>query len=62
MTAPTKVSEYEIVEAVDGGYIVLRHGFQIGHGPYDASGCSSQTFPTKQAANAYIKHDQQEAA
>lgn len=40
----------EIVEAVDGSYIVLVDGFQWGKGPYDRSGCSSETWPTMHEA------------
>ena len=45
---------FEIVETVDGEYMVLCRGIQWGKGPRDLSGCSSETWPTKQAAYAAI--------
>lgn len=41
---------FEIVETVDGDYMVLCQGIQWGKGPRDLSGCSRETWPTKQAA------------
>lgn len=50
----TKTWNMEIVETVDGRWMILVNGFQWGHGPYDRSGCSSETWPTRaEAACAY---------
>lgn len=46
---------FQVVPAVDGTWIVLCRGFQWGAGPYDKSGCSSQTWPTKAAAIEAIR-------
>lgn len=40
----------EIIETVDGKWIVLVNGFQWGKGPYDASGCSAEQWETKREA------------
>ena len=55
MNTTTKTAQFtphgfEIVETVDGNYMVLCQGIQWGKGPRDLSGCSSETWPTKQAA------------
>lgn len=49
-----KHTQYEIVEAIGGCWIVLCNGFQWGKGPLDLSGCSSQTWATKAEAQAAI--------
>ena len=46
---------WEIVEAVSGRWIVLLNGFQWGDGPYDKSGCSSQTWATRKDALEAIR-------
>ena len=44
----------EIISTVDGRWIILVNGFQWGKGPCDISGCSSDSWPTKnEAARAY---------
>lgn len=43
-------SIFRVTESVGGSHIVLVNGFQWGHSPFDASGCSSKVFPTVQAA------------
>ena len=49
-TAQFTLQGFEIVETVDGDYMVLCQGIQWGKGPRDLSGCSRETWPTKQAA------------
>ena len=41
-----QTAHYEIVQTIDGTWMILVQGFQWGVGPYDRSGCSSQTWPT----------------
>lgn len=40
----------EIIETIDGRYLVLVNGFQWGHGEPDRSGAYYTTFPTREAA------------
>ena len=49
-TAQFTLQGFEIVETVDGDYMVLCQGIQWGKGPRDLAGCSRETWPTKQAA------------
>lgn len=48
------MSRYEIVETVDGKFIVLVDGLQWGRGPRDRSGASSQTWKTQNDAKHAI--------
>jgi hypothetical protein len=48
---------FEIVETIDDRWMILVNGFQWGEPPFDASGCSSQTWETKELALA-AWHDQ----
>ena len=50
---------FEIVETVDGDYMVLCQGIQWGKGPRDLSGCSRETWPTKQAAYEAIHREEE---
>jgi hypothetical protein len=53
-----KRKPYEIVETVDGEYMVLIDGVQWGKGPRDKSGASSQTWPTRlEAIKAIVADD-----
>jgi hypothetical protein len=49
------MKQYEIIETVDGEYAVLVDGIQWGKGPRDLSGCSSQTWPTREEAQKAIE-------
>ncbi len=47
-------SNVEVVDTIDGDWMVLVNGFQWG-GSYDRSGAGNATFPTRQAATeAYL--------
>lgn len=48
---------YEIVETIDGRWMVLLNGFQIGDPPFDRSGCSSTTFATREIAEEYLEQE-----
>lgn len=48
---------YDVTEAVGGEWIALRAGYQIGGAPYNRSGASYTTFPTKAEAEAYCIAD-----
>lgn len=48
-------SYYELVETVDGEWMVLVDGVQWGAGPRDPSGSSSQTWATEAEARAAIE-------
>ncbi len=48
---------YEIVETVDGDWMVLIDGVQAGNPPYDRSGASSETHATHEDAEAWITRD-----
>jgi hypothetical protein len=39
-----------VKETVDGRWMILSNGIQWGEGPHDASGCSSQTWETREDA------------
>ena len=41
---------YEVRETIDGEWMITFDGIQWGKGPRDLSGCSSQTWPTRQEA------------
>ncbi len=45
---------FAVEETIDGRWIVLCNGLQYGTAPYDASGASSQTWVTKDAAIAAV--------
>ncbi len=48
-TAQFTLQGFEIVETVDGDYMVLCQGIQWGKGPRDLSGCSRETWHTLMA-------------
>ena len=52
ITPGAKRANVEFVECVDGSWMVTVDGIQWGRGPRDASGASSETFPTEAAARA----------
>jgi hypothetical protein len=43
-------ANFETQETVDGEWLVTCNGIQWGEGPYDISGCSSQTWKTEREA------------
>lgn len=46
-----------VEETVDGRWMILSSGIQWGEGPHDASGCSSQTWETREdALRAIAEH------
>ena len=55
------MSRYELVETVDREWMVLVGGVQWGKGPHDLSGCSSQTWPTREEAKQAIENEENES-
>jgi hypothetical protein len=47
----------EIVQTIDGDWMVLVDGIQWGDGPRDLSGASGQTWPTEREARDAIENE-----
>jgi len=48
---------YEIIQTVDGKWIILCNGFQYG-GTYDASGAGNMEFDSNEEARLYLEREE----